>query len=175
MAEYTDPELRERLKAEIRAGDRGGKPGQRSARKAQLLVQEYERHGGGYVGPRDERQQHLRQWEEEDWHTVDGSGDAGHGEHRYLPDAAWRLLTPKEREATERVKHEGEEQFVANTDAARAARKVMHLPDMKADEARRFVAGLRTPLELRKAEKAEKSAAGRKTVLEAIERRRGQL
>jgi hypothetical protein len=172
MAEYTDPELRQRLKEEIQAGDRGGRPGQWSARKAQLLVQEYERHGGGYIGERDERQRHLRQWEEEDWHAADGSADAGKGEHRYLPDAAWKLLTPKEREATERVKHEGREQFVANTDAAKAARKVMHLPDMKADEARRFVRGLDTPLELRKAEGAERARAARKTVLEAIERRR---
>ena len=38
MAEYTDPALRERLKAEITAGDKGGRPGQWSARKAQLLA-----------------------------------------------------------------------------------------------------------------------------------------
>src|SRR3712207_958955 len=103
MAEYTDPELRERLKAEIRAGDRGGAPGQWSARKSQLLVHEYEAAGGGYVGERDERQQHLRQWGAEDWHTADGG-------ERYLPDAAWALLTPKEREATDARKRDGDGQ-----------------------------------------------------------------
>lgn len=37
-SDYTDPQLRARLKDEIQAGDRGGKPGQWSARKAQLHV-----------------------------------------------------------------------------------------------------------------------------------------
>jgi len=45
---YTHPELREHLKQEIKAGDNGGPPGQWSARKSQLLVQEYEQRGGGY-------------------------------------------------------------------------------------------------------------------------------
>ena len=39
-ADYTDPELRARLKEEIKAGDRGGKPGRWSARKSQLLTHE---------------------------------------------------------------------------------------------------------------------------------------
>ena len=47
---YTDPALRARLKDAVVAGDKGGKPGQWSARKAQLLKQEYERAGGGYLG-----------------------------------------------------------------------------------------------------------------------------
>jgi hypothetical protein len=57
---YTDPELRERLKAEITAGDRGGKPGQWSARKAQLLATEYEKAGGDYTSDkRTETQAHC--------------------------------------------------------------------------------------------------------------------
>ena len=32
------------------AGDKGGKPGQWSARKAQLVAQRYEKTGGGYSG-----------------------------------------------------------------------------------------------------------------------------
>ena len=39
--DYTEPELRARLKEEIKAGDRGGRPGQWSARKSQLLTSEY--------------------------------------------------------------------------------------------------------------------------------------
>lgn len=46
---YTDPELRDRLKEQIQAGDKGGKPGQWSARKAQLLAAEYEKAGGDYT------------------------------------------------------------------------------------------------------------------------------
>ena len=44
---YTKPELRERLKRKIMAGGRGGRPGQWSARKAQMLSQEYKSEGGG--------------------------------------------------------------------------------------------------------------------------------
>ena len=43
---YTKPELRERIKDRIMAGAKGAKPGQWSARKSQLLVQEYEKAGG---------------------------------------------------------------------------------------------------------------------------------
>ncbi len=46
---YTKPELREKIKAEVREGDKGGRPGQWSARKSQLLVHEYEKRGGGYT------------------------------------------------------------------------------------------------------------------------------
>ena len=47
---YTKPDLRERLKNKIKAGSSGGKPGQWSARKAQLLAQAYKKGGGGYKG-----------------------------------------------------------------------------------------------------------------------------
>ena len=45
---YTKPGMRKRLFKKIMAGSRGGKPGQWSARKAQLLAKEYEAAGGGY-------------------------------------------------------------------------------------------------------------------------------
>ena len=45
---YTNPDLRERIKAEVTAGDKGGRAGQWSARKAQLVAHEYEAQGGGY-------------------------------------------------------------------------------------------------------------------------------
>lgn len=45
---YTKPELRKRLFNKIKAGTRGGKAGQWSARKAQLLASEYKKAGGGY-------------------------------------------------------------------------------------------------------------------------------
>jgi hypothetical protein len=40
---YTKPELRERIKSRILAGSDGGKPGQWSARKAQLLAVQSEK------------------------------------------------------------------------------------------------------------------------------------
>ena len=45
---YTQPGMRKRLFESIKAGSRGGAPGQWSARKAQLLASEYKKAGGGY-------------------------------------------------------------------------------------------------------------------------------
>ena len=68
---YTKPELRERIKDRIMAGSKGGKPGQWSARKAQLLAQEYEKAGGGYQGGKDSKQKSLEKWSKEKWQTKD--------------------------------------------------------------------------------------------------------
>ena len=45
---YTKPTLRKQLFERIIAGDKGGAPGQWSARKAQFLATEYKKAGGGY-------------------------------------------------------------------------------------------------------------------------------
>lgn len=45
---YTKPGMRKKLFEKIKAGSKGGDPGQWSARKAQLLAREYKAKGGGY-------------------------------------------------------------------------------------------------------------------------------
>ena len=45
---YTKPTMRKRLFEKIKAGSKGGKAGQWSARKAQMLAQQYKKAGGGY-------------------------------------------------------------------------------------------------------------------------------
>ena len=45
---YTKPTMRRRLFNKIKAGTKGGKAGQWSARKAQMLAKEYKAAGGGY-------------------------------------------------------------------------------------------------------------------------------
>ena len=45
---YPQPTMRKRLFNKIKAGTKGGKAGQWSARKAQLLASEYKKAGGGY-------------------------------------------------------------------------------------------------------------------------------
>jgi len=45
---YTKPAMRKRLFNKIKAGSKGGKPGQWSARKAQMLAKQYKAAGGGY-------------------------------------------------------------------------------------------------------------------------------
>jgi len=45
---YTKPAMRKRLFNRIKAGSKGGAPGQWSARKAQMLAKQYKSKGGGY-------------------------------------------------------------------------------------------------------------------------------
>jgi hypothetical protein len=45
---YTKPGMRKRQYQRIKAGGKGGKPGQWSARKAQMLASAYKKAGGGY-------------------------------------------------------------------------------------------------------------------------------
>ena len=45
---YTQPTMRKNLFNKIKRGSKGGKPGQWSARKAQMLAKQYKEAGGGY-------------------------------------------------------------------------------------------------------------------------------
>ena len=45
---YTKPGMRKRILNRIKRGSKGGKPGQWSARKAQMLASAYKKAGGGY-------------------------------------------------------------------------------------------------------------------------------
>tara|TARA_R100001463_G_scaffold132174_1_gene192660 strand:- start:515 stop:688 length:174 start_codon:yes stop_codon:yes gene_type:complete len=46
---YTKPTMRKNLFNKIKAGSKGGRAGQWSARKAQMLAKEYKAKGGGYT------------------------------------------------------------------------------------------------------------------------------
>jgi len=116
-----------RIVASVKAGSKGGKPGQWSARKAQLATLRYKKSGGGYSGPKTEAQKSLSKWTKQKWRTSDGKPAARKGgTTRYLPDAAWKRLSPAQKAATNRKKRAGSRrgrQFVANTKAAKAAGK----------------------------------------------------
>ncbi|AEI68901.1 DUF5872 domain-containing protein [Corallococcus macrosporus] len=125
---YTEPELRERIKARVMRSSKGGRPGEWSARKAQLVAAEYKKAGGGYRGGRGATQKSLTSWTKEEWQTKEGDARARRGgtTARYLPKKAWEALSPTQKRATERKKREGTrrgKQFVRNTAAARTARK----------------------------------------------------
>lgn len=45
---YTKPAMRKRIFNRIKSGSKGGRPGQWSARKAQMLTKAYKKAGGGY-------------------------------------------------------------------------------------------------------------------------------
>ena len=70
-SKYTKPGLRESIKKRITAGSKGGKPGQWSARKAQMVAAEYKKKGGGYKGGEGKKQKSLKKWGKEDWQTKD--------------------------------------------------------------------------------------------------------
>ena len=104
-AERTDPALWEDVKREVTAGSKGGRPGQWSARKAQLAVALYKQRGGDYWGPKSPRNA-LAKWTREDWRTRSGKPSLVTGE-RYLPARAIEALTPAEYAATTRAKRAG--------------------------------------------------------------------
>jgi hypothetical protein len=116
---YTNPELRNRIKNKVMASSKGGKPGQWSARKAQLVAQEYKKAGGGYSGSKTSKQKSLSKWTKEEWGTKSGKpstqGSKATGE-RYLPKKARAALSSSEYAATSKAKREGikkGKQFVA--------------------------------------------------------------
>jgi hypothetical protein len=124
---YTKPELRKRIVASVKAGSKGGKAGEWSARKAQLASQKYEKAGGGYSGSKTTAQKNLSKWTDEKWRTKSGKpstqGKSATGE-RYLPTKAIKSLSAAEYAATTRAKRSGikrGQQFVPNTPAARKA------------------------------------------------------
>lgn len=64
--------------------------------------------------PLAKSQQSLKNWTKQKWRTSDGTPSKG--KKRYLPDAAWKALSPAEKAATNRAKAEGNrkgKQFVA--------------------------------------------------------------
>lgn len=59
-------------------------------------------------------QKSLKDWTAQKWRTSDGK--PSEGKKRYLPDSAWKALTPAEKAATNRAKATGNakgKQFVA--------------------------------------------------------------
>lgn len=103
-AKKKNPELWKRIVSRVKAGSKGGRPGQWSARKAQLAVSLYKKAGGSYEGPK--RSTSLSKWTQQNWRTKSGKPSSETGE-RYLPEKAIKSLTPSEYAATTKAKREG--------------------------------------------------------------------
>lgn len=103
-AKKSNPALWKRIVSAVTAGTKGGRAGQWSARKAQLAVARYKKAGGGYKGAKKSSNS-LTKWSKQKWTTSDGSPSKG--KKRYLPEAAWKALSPAERAATNRAKSAG--------------------------------------------------------------------
>jgi hypothetical protein len=121
-AKKSNPGKWKRIVAAVKAGSKGGRPGQWSARKAQLATKRYKKSGGGYSGAKKSSNS-LSKWSKQKWRTSDGKPSKG--KKRYLPDAAWKALSPAEKRATNRAKAKGNKkgkQFVKQP--KRIAKKV---------------------------------------------------
>jgi uncharacterized protein (DUF433 family) len=178
---YTHPDLREEIKEEIKGSDKGGRPGQWSARKSQLLTQKYEKRGGGYKGDKDESQKNLEKWTDEEWQTQEGDSRARSGDEtaRYLPKEAWEKMSDEEKRETEGKKREGSrqgQQHVANTEKAKQARKGSQSPllknydDLSVEDVENKVQGL-SKEEVRELLDYEKRHKNRKTLVQSLSRK----
>ncbi len=140
-AEKTDPKLWEKVKDKVEASDKGGKPGQWSARKAQLAVHDYKEEGGGYKGEKT-ADNHLSQWTKEEWGTKSGKKSEDTGE-RYLPkkarekmgDADYKQSSDKKRADTAKGK-----QHSKQPEHAAAVTKEARLEELPVAELRKKAA-----------------------------------
>lgn len=108
IVKRTDEALWKRIVARVKKSNKGGRPGQWSARKAQLAVKLYKEAGGRYKGRRSPNNS-LHRWTRQDWTTRSGrpsiQGPRARGE-RYLPRKAIQRLSKKEYQSTTRRKRQ---------------------------------------------------------------------
>ena len=94
-----------RIVASVKSGSAGGRPGQWSARKAQLATARYKKAGGGYKGKKSVSNK-LSKWSKQKWDYV-SKGDKKKPKSkrgRYLPESVRKSLSPAEKAATNRKK-----------------------------------------------------------------------
>jgi len=105
VAKKTKPKLWKRIVSSVKAGSKGGRAGQWSARKAQIATARYKKAGGGYRGKKSSSNK-LSKWSKQKWGYV-SKGDekkprAKRG--RYLPEKVRKNMSPAEKAATNRRK-----------------------------------------------------------------------
>jgi hypothetical protein len=106
-AKKTNEKMWRRIVSQVKAGSAGGRPGQWSARKAQIATRLYKKRGGGYKGAKSSSNS-LSKWSKQKWGYV-SKGDekkprAKRG--RYLPESVRKSLSPSERASTNRKKRQ---------------------------------------------------------------------
>lgn len=134
IATKTNPSLWSRCKSEAKSR-MGGK---HSARAMQLALKLYKQRGGGFKGPKPTaRTNKMKKWTKQKWMYLsdykkkkkDKNNVDENNIGRYLPEAKWRSLSPKEREATDRKKRKAKEQYVDNTEKAKVKSKHKYYAD----------------------------------------------
>lgn len=98
VAIKTNPVLWKSVVQSVKKSNKGGKPGQWSARKAQLAVKIYKSRGGRYSSKKS-KSNSLHKWTKEKWRTKSGKssimGPNPTGE-RYLPSKVIKQISSKE-------------------------------------------------------------------------------
>ena len=106
-AKKTNDKMWKSIVSSVKSGSSGGRPGQWSARKAQIATKRYKKKGGGYKGAKSSSNS-LSKWSKQKWDYV-SKGDekkprAKRG--RYLPESVRKSLSASERSATNRKKRQ---------------------------------------------------------------------
>ena len=106
-AKKTKPRLWKRIVASVKAGSKGGRKGQWSARKAQIATARYKKAGGGYRGRKSSKNA-LSKWTKQKWGYVT-KGDSKKPRRkrgRYLPESVRKKLTKGQKAYTNRKKRQ---------------------------------------------------------------------
>lgn len=98
--------------------------GKHSARAMQQAVRLYKERGGEYKGSKPSASENsMAKWTKQEWQTRPGTPEKAERKDgstsRYLPKEKWESLSKKEQVATDRKKLKSDEQYVANTRAAK--------------------------------------------------------
>ena len=104
-AKKTNEKMWKSIVASVKAGSSGGRPGQWSARKAQIATKRYKKAGGGYKGAKSSSNS-LSKWSKQKWDYV-SKGDKKKPRKkrgRYLPESVRKSLSPSQKAATNRKK-----------------------------------------------------------------------
>ena len=101
----TKPKLWKRIVASVKAGNKGGRKGVWSGRKAQLAVARYKKAGGGYRGGKSSKNK-LSKWTKQDWgYVTKGDSKKPRAKRgRYLPKKTRASLTPSQKAYENRKK-----------------------------------------------------------------------
>tara|TARA_Y100000356_G_C11064108_1_gene185401 strand:- start:138 stop:533 length:396 start_codon:yes stop_codon:yes gene_type:complete len=110
-AKKTQPAKWKRIVASVKAGSKGGRPGQWSARKAQIATARYKKSGGGYKGAKSSDNS-LSKWTKQQWDYVSKKDkDKPKSKRgRYLPKTVRQGLSKSEKAATNRRKRKATSQ-----------------------------------------------------------------
>jgi hypothetical protein len=127
-AKKSNSALWKRIVASVKAGTKGGRKGQWSARKAQLATARYKKAGGKYSGKKSSSNK-LTKWSKQKWGYVTKGDEkkprAKRG--RYLPASVRKSLTASQKAATNRKKRAatkaGKQKAKYSKNVARKVRK----------------------------------------------------